>query len=199
MVLRVGSDSLRFDVSITLGGLVAQGVITGGSAQIYLPTERVVLTGTIEAGSDPYGATHDRDVLYEMILGPALAWDWRDLAARVGSFDVTAGQAAVGVDRADGTQLVLTVGPELEYLKSMRVNRQGDVYLEISYRNYRSLRGALLPQEVILRYPREEIELVFEVVSRTVRPEYAVEHFALEVPAGIRRLRYASMIPPAPR
>ncbi len=199
MMLYAGPDSLRFDVGVTLGGIVLQGIITGSSFQVYLPTERTVMTGrTGEPDApDAPGASHDRGVLLEMILGPALAYDRADLAARATLIDVTAEYATFGVDQPDGTRLLLTVGPELDYQKSVRINRQGEEYLEITYLNYRNVRGVRLPQHVVLSYPREEFELVFEVVSRSMNPEYAASDFDLYLPAGISRIPYYSLIPPA--
>ncbi len=199
VMLYAGPDSLRFDVSITLGGVVVQGIITGRSFRIYLPTERTLMTGRIGEpdAPDPQGASHDRAVLLEMILGPALAYDPVELAARATHFDVSADHAVIGVDQSDGTRLQLTVGPELEYLKSVRINRLGEVYLEITYRNYRNIRGARLPQYVVLSYPREEFELVLEVVSRSRNPEYTTDDFILELPAVISRIPFYSLIPPA--
>jgi len=197
-LLFVEPDSIRFDISITLGGVVAQGVIAGGSVQIYMPTDQMVMVGEIDGGSDSdyQGMSLDRTVILEMLLGPALALDWVDMAANTVQYDVNAEHAVIAIDQTDGTRLLLTVGPELDYRKSTRVNRQGEVFLEISYRNYRNHRGARLPQHVVLRYPRDQFELEFEVVNRTMDPEYTTEDFVLDVPAGISRVSVSSFIPP---
>ena len=47
VVLYAEPDSIRLDISITLGGIVAQGVIAGGTVQIYMPTEQMVMVGEI--------------------------------------------------------------------------------------------------------------------------------------------------------
>ncbi|MFC1629101.1 hypothetical protein ACFL3H_08320, partial [Gemmatimonadota bacterium] len=120
VLLYVGPDSIRFDISITLGGIVAQGVIAGGAVQIYMPTEQMVMVGEIREGSDSgyQGMSLDRTVLLEMMLGPALVLDWVYLAANAVQYDVSPEYATIAIDQADGTRLLLTVGPELEYQKS---------------------------------------------------------------------------------
>ncbi|MFC1559257.1 hypothetical protein ACFL39_01565 [Gemmatimonadota bacterium] len=198
VLLLVKPDSIRLDISITLGGVVAQGVIAGGSVQIYMPTEQMVMVGEIDEGSDSdyRSMSLDRTVILEMLLGPALALDWVDMAANTVQYDVSAEHAVIAIDQADGTCLLLTVGPELDYRKSTRINREGEIFLEISYRNYRNYRGARLPQHVVLRYPRDQFELEFEVVNRTVDPEYTTGDFVLDIPAGISRVPVSSFIPP---
>lgn len=199
VLLYAGPDSIRLDVSVMLGGIVVQGVIAGGSVQIYMPTEQMVLVGEIgdENKPDYRGMSLDRTVLLEMMLGPALALDPVDLAANTSQYDVRADHAIIAVDQPDGTRLLLTIGPELDYRKSVRVNRQGEIFLEISYRNYRNFRRARLPQHVVLYYPRDQFELEFEVVSRTANPEFTADDFVIDVPAGITRVPVYSLIPPA--
>ncbi len=199
VVLYAEPDSIRLDISITLGGIVAQGVIAGGTVQIYMPTEQMVMVGEIGDGVDSgyQDMSLDRTVILEMMLGPALAYDSVHLAANAVHYDVSAEHAIIAIDQTDGTHLLLTVGPELEYRKSAHVDQQGEVFLEISYRNYRNFRGARLPQLVVLHYPRDQFELEFEVVSRTMDPEYTAEDFVLDLPAGINRVPVYSFIPPA--
>ncbi|MFC1500539.1 hypothetical protein ACFL6T_05960 [Candidatus Zixiibacteriota bacterium] len=198
VLLFVEPDSLRLDISITLGGIVAQGVIAGGAVHIYMPTEQMVMVGEIGDESDTsyQGMSLDRSVLIEMMLGPALALDWVDLAANTVQYDVSTDHAIIAIEQSDGTRLLLTVGPELDYLRSVRVNRQGEVFLEITYRNYRNFHGARLPQHVVLRYPRDQFELEFDVVNRTADPEYTVEDFILDLPAGLSHVPVYSFIPP---
>lgn len=198
MVLYAEPDSIRIDVSIVLGGLVVQALVTGNDIQIYLPVERVVLEGKVSPGGalDFQGISLERAVLLEMIMGPALAWNWVDLAARVDQYDVGPEQINLGIGRPDGSRLLFSMDTDLEYRKATRLDSRGQVIVETLFTNYKRTRSTHLPRKTVLRYPYEGFELVFEVVNRTEEPDRSPEDFRLQLPANVQHLPLHALIPP---
>jgi hypothetical protein len=198
MVMYAAPDSIRLDVSVALGGVVAQAVITGEDVLIYFTADRIALEGDLAADQylDFQGITLERALITELIMGPAHTWNWVDLAARLDQFDVGPNQVTMGLNQPGGTRFILSMGPELDYWKTVRLDSRGSIIFETYYSNYRRFGGARLPQKVTVFYPRERFELVFEVVSRRDASDHTPDDFTIRIPTGVERLPLYNTIPP---
>ncbi len=194
-ILYAQPDSIRLDVSAALGTMLLQAVMAGSSIQAYVPVERAVISGTIEPGEvfEFGGIPLELNSLRELVLGPALALNWVELAARVDQLDIEPNQILVGIPRPGGFRLLLTLDTRLQYQKEVLIDPQGKVLLESHFSNYDRVGGALLPGRVRLVYPDTFLELTFEASRQRVDPPRSTSDFVLDIPAGVRHL---PLVPP---
>jgi len=183
-------DSIRLDVSVTLGGLALQAVLFGPLFEIYLPMQSAVVEGVFTQGRimSIQGIRLDESVVREMLLGPALTWDPAELTARIDQYDVGPEQINFGFEREDGSRLLLCLNRDLTWCRTIRLTPDGTVLMEAWFENYRRVNGARLPQRVVLHYPDDGLDLIFEVTRRDTDPERNPGDFELEIPPRVQRI-----------
>lgn len=194
-ILYAEPDSIRLDVSAALGMTIIQAVMAGPAIQVYVPMERAVVVGSVEPGEvlEFGGIPMELASLKELVLGPAIARNWVELAATVDQLDIGPDEIVIGVPRPGGFRLLLTLGTDLHYRSVALFDSEGRVVQESRFADYRRIRGAYLPRVVRLRYPDRFLEMTFEAARRKVKPDRSPHDFVLDLPAGVRRL---SLIPP---
>lgn len=194
-ILYAQPDSIRFDVSAALGTTLLQAVITGSHIQAYVPVERTVVSGVIHPGEvfEFGGIPLEFESLKKLVLGPALALNWVELAARVDQLDIGPNQILVGIPQPGGFRLMLTLDTRLQYQKEVLIDSEGKILMEIYFSDYDRVGGALLPGKVRLVYPDSFLELTFEASRQRVDPARSARDFVLEIPAGVRHL---PLVPP---
>ena len=194
-ILYVQPDSIRLDVSAALGTTLLQAVMAGPYIQAYVPLEKTVVSGTMVPGEvfEFGGIPLELDSLKQLVLGPALAFNWVDLAASIDQLDIGPNQILVGIPRPGGFRLLLTLDTHLQYQKEVLIDPRGRVLLEIYFSDYDRVSGVLLPGKVRLVYPDSFLELTFEASRQKVDSPHSAGDFVLDIPAGVRHL---PLVPP---
>jgi hypothetical protein len=202
VILFAEPDSVRLDVTAFLGTTVLQTVLTGRSAQIYSPTEKIVLEGTFDDQSmiSIAGFPFHLSMVREWVLGPALAREWWRLADGVDRFDLGVREIILGTTELDGSRLLITLDTELIYRTVEYYNSGGRLIWESEYEDYQRVRGTWLPGTVTLRYPDNELEITYTVERRRADPDRAPGDFMLNLPSDVTRytLRPDTVPPPRP-
>ncbi len=183
-------DSIRLDVSVTLGGLALQAVMFGPQFTIYLPMQSAVIDGVFLGSRimEIQGIRLDESVVRELVLGPALAWDPAELAARVDQYDVGPEQINLGIEREDGTRLLLCLERDFSYCRTVRLAPDGSILMEARFDGYRRIGSARLPQQVTLHYPDDGLDLILEIVRRDPDPDRHPDDFELRIPPRVQRI-----------
>ncbi len=197
-VLYAEPDSIRLEVSAALGITVIQAVVAGADIQVYIPSERTVVEGTIRSGEmlEIGGIPLELDTLRELVLGPAIARDWVGLAARVDRLDISPTRIILGTTQPDGSRLLLTLGTDLYYQRVDVIDSGGRIVQESHFADYRRIRRAHLPRVVRVVYPDRYLELTFKATRQNARPGRKPSDFVLGLPADVRRL---PLLPPPSR
>ena len=200
VVLFAEPDSVRFEVTAFLGTTVLQTIMTGRSALIYSPMERIILEGEFDEHSriNIAGFPFRLSMVREWVLGPAMAGEWWRLADRVDRFDLGVHEVIIGTTEPDGGRLQITLDTELFYRTIAYYDREGELVWENEYGDYRRVRRAWLPGRLTVRFPGDDLEITYTVDRRRADPDRSPADFVLNLPADVARYRLRPDTTPPP-
>ena len=195
-ILYAEPDSIRLEISAALGTTILRAMMAGPRIQVYVPSERAVVEGSVEPGDilEFGGIPIELASIRELVLGPAVARNWVDLAAVVDQMDVKPDEIVLGAPRPGGTRLLMNLDTDLHYRKMTIIDADGTVVQESIFEDYRRVGGTFLPRVVRMRYPGRFLQVTFEAARQRVDPARTRGDFMLRLPAGVRRL---TLVPPS--